>query len=943
MKAESEVAISCAISIFSNEKFKADDDRLNYQSYKELGLICGQCRELIFFKKGTERVSHFSHFKTTGKDCQWRTGSDSNTLHTDAEGREQSLEKFQTKFKSIIEEGIIKHQQISSSQLREQIKEGQRLVSTYKIDIDSWLRWFNQNRKPLRNLAKSLYQTNELVSQENQIILLNFVDYLCVPASEYILRDILYYVFGLLDKEISLKKYLEELPSKVIELMSYAEWEKEYKRAKESVNFSSYLKGKSNTETEVAATKPTEKLANECLGETENSSTFNTVFLEEVANPIGSDSIATEEDVASNSNSKDTLIQKLSNLRVESEKVLEDSQTSSNAALSHSSREKVVEENTTSTTIPANLIVETQTPITSPESSKSFEKVIVDSDLSHRYSSAKERILLVEKEVTKVINLSDVKTVAKNSFEWRGLLGTVPSIIKLVPSGDAWIILALPIPTPKTPLYILLADQAIKNHWDGDRCQIRIRTPIYFEVNRLQNNSADEESTEKLEDLHKKIVLLDRISDDVLHKRPIPENAVMDSSQKLQRCLQQAEFKTLATDPYYSKYYLGSVKFMVEVETEEYPYLLDDFMSKKRIASPVLLALNWLKLVPPNLKQHFGTKKPTVKEINSYLQSKFDFRNVDLEIYEKNGQIFLEILYLGESHVKQLLTIKSPEKGYKARKNVPVKVASTISFAEKVAFKNFLQSSDSLLRTEVQGQLTELVEKFLSANYQILVGHKKVAQAKKPTEIVGYDRQKIINFLRPFTLESGVKNGQLIWLRTGKIISEVDIGTLLSEINKNWKYWDKKDKLFISIGGFDIHNQNPGVLVLKVCKLLRKQPHLDKLVWKDLIEVFYQLTSLAIGFRTSKGVILTPDSLYSSNVEQWMQRIKIQLIAVLLSTSKTGSVEAWLQKDISSLYDALEKAYPNWKFKVSKDVLKHLEELHNALDICLQVEEPKFE
>jgi flagellin-specific chaperone FliS len=240
MKAESEVAIFFALSIFSNEKFKADDDRLNYQSYKELGLICGQCRELIFFKKGRERVSHFSHFKTTGKDCQWRTGSDSNTLHTDAEGREQSLEKFQTKFKSIIEEGIIKHQQISSSQLREQIKEGQRLVSTYKIDIDSWLRWFNQNRKPLRNLAKSLYQTNELVSEENQIILLNFVDYLCVPASEYILRDILYYVFGLLDKEISLKKYLEELPSKVIELMSYADWEKEYQVAQESLTFNEF-------------------------------------------------------------------------------------------------------------------------------------------------------------------------------------------------------------------------------------------------------------------------------------------------------------------------------------------------------------------------------------------------------------------------------------------------------------------------------------------------------------------------------------------------------------------------------------------------------------------------------------------------------------------------------------------------------------------------------
>jgi len=65
---------------------------------------------------------------------------------------------------------------------------------------------------------------------------------LCVPASEYILKDILYYVFGLLDKEISLKKYLEEVCSKVIELMimSYTEWEKEYQVAQESLTFNEF-------------------------------------------------------------------------------------------------------------------------------------------------------------------------------------------------------------------------------------------------------------------------------------------------------------------------------------------------------------------------------------------------------------------------------------------------------------------------------------------------------------------------------------------------------------------------------------------------------------------------------------------------------------------------------------------------------------------------------
>lgn len=240
MKAESEVSISFAISIFSNEKFKADDNRLNYDSYEELGLICGQCRELVFFKQGTKRISHFSHFRDTGKDCPWRTESHSNTQSSDSYKREQSLQEFQTKFRGIVERAIIRYRQILSTQLDTQIAEGKSLVSTYKIDIESWVRWFNLNRTQLGNLANNLYQSNELVSERNQRILLNFLDYLCVPASEYILREILYYVFGLLDKEISLKKYLEEVPSKVIELMSYAEWEKEYQVAQKSLTFNEF-------------------------------------------------------------------------------------------------------------------------------------------------------------------------------------------------------------------------------------------------------------------------------------------------------------------------------------------------------------------------------------------------------------------------------------------------------------------------------------------------------------------------------------------------------------------------------------------------------------------------------------------------------------------------------------------------------------------------------
>jgi hypothetical protein len=240
MKAESEVSIPFAISIFLDKEFTPDDDTLNYESYKKLGLTCGKCRELIFFKPCIERVSHFSHFNETGKGCEWKTKNNTNTSKqdTDSESREQSLEKFQNKFKGIIERAIIQYQKISSSQLlSQQIEEGKRLVAEYNINIEAWLRWFKRkiSRKYVKNLAVSLYQNNELLSDENSRVLLNLLDYLCVPASEDVLRYLLYYVVVLLNKEIAVNKDFEEVCSKIIEIISFADWEKEYKRPKELV------------------------------------------------------------------------------------------------------------------------------------------------------------------------------------------------------------------------------------------------------------------------------------------------------------------------------------------------------------------------------------------------------------------------------------------------------------------------------------------------------------------------------------------------------------------------------------------------------------------------------------------------------------------------------------------------------------------------------------
>jgi len=239
-----------ARSMLLNEEFTSDDDRLTYQSYEKLALICNVCGELVFFKQGIERVSHFSHFKDTGNNkCRLRTQSHDNdsTQNTDSEAKKQSLEKFQKKIQKIIDEGIIKYQKISCSQLDDarhrkilldRIDQGESLVNQYNIDINSWLSQFYDKREHIKNLALSSYHNKS--SEIQRLVFSNIVHYLCLPASENILGNILYYVFFLLNKEVNLNNDFEVVRSKVIELIHYAEWEKESQVAQESLTFNEF-------------------------------------------------------------------------------------------------------------------------------------------------------------------------------------------------------------------------------------------------------------------------------------------------------------------------------------------------------------------------------------------------------------------------------------------------------------------------------------------------------------------------------------------------------------------------------------------------------------------------------------------------------------------------------------------------------------------------------
>ena len=218
-----------AISMFLAETITPDDERLNYLSDEELSLLCPhpECRERVFFKPCIEgkRVPHFSHFKDTGKNCKLeRKDTHPSEPSNDSQSREQSLEKFQSTFKDILDQAIINNpnQTISSiNELKDCRLQGLSLVDRHKIDIKSWLSWFKEERKIIEEIALSLIKNHNELSKIQGRVLTYIVDYLCVPASEYILEDILYYVFYLLNKNLSVNNDSQEVCSKVIELILY--------------------------------------------------------------------------------------------------------------------------------------------------------------------------------------------------------------------------------------------------------------------------------------------------------------------------------------------------------------------------------------------------------------------------------------------------------------------------------------------------------------------------------------------------------------------------------------------------------------------------------------------------------------------------------------------------------------------------------------------------
>jgi len=853
MKAESEVSIPFAISIFLDKEFTPDDNTLNNESYKELGLTCGKCRELIFFKPGRKRVSHFSHFKDTGKGCRWRTESHSNTQDSDSSKREQSLQEFQTKFKGIIERAIIQYQKISYSQLLSQIVKGKILVAEYNINIEAWLRWFNENRNKVENVALALYQKNELLSDMNSKVILNLLDYLCVPASEYILRELLYYVVFLLNKERGVNNNLEKVCSKVIEIISFAEWKKEYKRAKELVDTSKF---EQDAHQEIVDFR--------------------------------------EYEIA---------------------------------------------------------------PIT-------FKRI----DHPNVEEKTPKSQIQVERQTPKPIALDAAKTITGSKLVTKGVIVTTPMIITLEDEADKWKISGLPVKTPPYDLAIYLSDK------------LGIKDLIIHIDTTLSSLSLESEENK----------LLSLLKNDLLTGYKISKEQIASSTKIIQGCLDRAipQHKALYLDNYYCPHVLGYVEFLEDKEKEFLTYALTVWGSERDTRrSEVPTVMNWLKRIPINLRNEFKSSYPSIEQIEKYLQSKFKgFRNCSLTVssqFQGNTGMFIEVYYEGRLQTRQMLSITTPGHDNRIKGKTAVNISHRFNAMPPSTYLEVLKLSvaQKHLYQDAIGQLNDIAKKWVANNRIRFVGKEKVGSIVSVNSIVGFDNTaKSINqviqtfkkWAAPFTVHSQVEKGKLINLLTLQTYNEFDVNELLQSIINGWKYWEKSKDEHIELGGNLVHKSDPGRLMMNVHHLVSDTPDISEIVWKDVINTFYQITGLAVGFRCVNGVVLTPYDMYLSGVERWNHRIKIQLIDLLyldqckkqqpaikllnearesndkklkieapskLASATFGSVESWLQYSVDKLKNKLEIVDPKWKTtKANSDVIKHLEALEEAWEISKEVE-----
>jgi len=547
-------------------------------------------------------------------------------------------------------------------------------------------------------------------------------------------------------------------------------------------------------------------------------------------------------------------------------------------------------------------------------------------------------------EITQRQNVKPVKIhnekVVSGQIEFTDVVSTVPMLLRLTPSQTGYALVGLPLKLPDDFTYDLaryIASNLGQNSIGYLNSEIqRVKSSPSLMIGRF--------------DKYQLLSALEKLAKGVLAEEKLDPKGVLESKNKLKAYMGKQDFYSSSVDPYFSFYPLASVKIVQETESLKYSYRLTNFGDSRGLIKNNLSSVQtWIQRISYNLKNYFGVKKPDFNEVKNYLKDNFKFKNCNLKVYYSTG-IFFEVWHLDQMVAKQLISIIDPANTEKVWNISVVNIARNIQFGDNRIFEKVLKCNnliDSDLIQFAKSQLSKVVDKFITANEKKLVGEGKIKQTTAVKEVVGFDKTShgfsnikstFLRFITPFSIESEVDKGKLFNLRTGKILDRHSANDLFETMVKNWKQWGRDKDSTIHLGGYEFKKPNPGKLMLEIHHKVSDNPELDKIIWPEVIEIWWQLTNEPIGFRTSSGVVLTPWSIHSNRVDIWEYRIKMQKIDILrdqkTNESKPDRIKSHLQLSIERLTEILDKTYPIWYQQISEDVRKHLDALEEALELA---------
>ncbi|MBN3874547.1 hypothetical protein [Nostoc sp. JL33] len=177
----------------------------DFNSYSELALLCPDCKQEVYLRKGKIIKPYFAHFRDTNlkqaTQCKLRVSSDEHAIKASEfiGYRGQKLEIFQQRFISMIylkEERIV--EDIKFSNWIDSIKRNNN-QAIHNITKDCIDHFINYQKEIVEIYCVPLKDDQPFLQQQ---IALKAIDYLCVQSSFRLLEYLLYYsVYKLYEHE----------------------------------------------------------------------------------------------------------------------------------------------------------------------------------------------------------------------------------------------------------------------------------------------------------------------------------------------------------------------------------------------------------------------------------------------------------------------------------------------------------------------------------------------------------------------------------------------------------------------------------------------------------------------------------------------------------------------------------------------------------------------